>query len=141
RWLAEAFLQISQLYTTISRRTHKITRRNFMKGLGITAAAIIVSTTLVEGINWLTSPHIPDLILTYSGHTDIVKAVAWSPDNNSIASTGYDKTVRVWDASTGNNIIPPTPYSRPDSGTYDTVAYSPDGKRIACGSLDGAVRV
>ena len=30
-----------------------------------------------------------------------VKAVTWSPDAKSLASGSDDKTVRIWDASTG----------------------------------------
>ena len=37
-------------------------------------------------------------LATYTGHTNPVIAVAWSPNGTSIASAGYDHTVQVWSA-------------------------------------------
>jgi WD40 repeat protein/tRNA A-37 threonylcarbamoyl transferase component Bud32 len=34
---------------------------------------------------------------TYTGHTDWVNALSWSPDGRQIATTSDDKTVQVWD--------------------------------------------
>jgi WD40 repeat protein len=36
---------------------------------------------------------------TYTGHTNIVFAVAWSPDGNRIASGSADNIVQVWQGS------------------------------------------
>ena len=37
-------------------------------------------------------------VFTNTGHSDIVSAVAWSPDGRRIASGSKDQTVQVWQA-------------------------------------------
>ena len=64
--------------------------------------------------------------------------MAFSPDGSRIASGSDDKTVRVWDAATGQ------PIGQPLTGHTErcaSVAFSPDGTRIASGSDDNTVRV
>lgn len=87
-------------------------------------------------------------LLTYSGHTSDVLAVAWSPDGKRIASGSSDETVQVWDAATAARLC--TYSGNSDSihgilhgvlhGVY-TVAWSPNGKRIASGGSDTTVQV
>src|SRR6266496_3075444 len=73
----------------------------------------------------------------YHGHTESVLALARAPRNNMIASGSLDKTVQVWDASTGELI-----YSfKGHQDVVNTVAWSPDGTYIASGSSDKTVRV
>jgi len=36
-----------------------------------------------------------------NGHTDIVRAVGFSPDGKKLASVSVDQTVRLWDVPTG----------------------------------------
>ncbi len=39
-----------------------------------------------------------------SGHADSVRLVAFSPNGKILASSAYDKTVRIWDTETGKTI-------------------------------------
>ena len=65
-------------------------------------------------------------------------SVAFSPDGTRVVSSSIDKTLRVWDAATGQ------PVGQPLSGhtqSVYSVASSPDGRRIASGSSDTTVRL
>jgi len=67
------------------------------------------------------------------GHTDTILSVAFSPDNQHIATASEDKTVKIWDIATGKCI-------RTLSGHAEAVQYviySPDGAHLSSFSQDG----
>lgn len=70
---------------------------------------------------------------TLTGHTDMITAQAWSPNEKFIASAGEDGTVVVWDARSGQILYT---YHSPSS-VVTSLAWSPDSKRIVSGGSDG----
>jgi WD40 repeat protein/transcriptional regulator with XRE-family HTH domain len=64
----------------------------------------------------------------FSGHTGVVREVAFSPDGKLLAAGSDDATVRVWDVATGQTV-----YVLQLSAPVDGVAFAPDGKSLATG--------
>jgi WD40 repeat protein len=80
----------------------------------------------------------PSIQNVLKGHTEWVASVAFSPDGKHIVSGSGDKTIRVWNADSGEVV------SGPFEGHTHwvmSVAFSPDGKRTVSGSDDMTIRV
>lgn len=67
----------------------------------------------------------PELVLQI-GHIGLVRAIAFSPDGNLLASASTDKTVRLWDAQTGELKRTLSKHK----AAVDSVVFSPDAKTL-----------
>src|SRR5579859_3034758 len=77
------------------------------------------------------------ILSSYRGHRTSVSSLSWSSDGSRIISASNDKTVHVWDATTGNNLY----LFQDESDAVRLVAWSPDGTRVATVGVDGVARV
>jgi WD40 repeat protein len=67
----------------------------------------------------------------------MVLAVAISSDGKKLASAGWDKSVRLWEATTGKELAKLGQHRK----QVRCLAFSPDGKRLASGSADETVKL
>ena len=75
---------------------------------------------------------------TLTGHTKLVRSVAFSPDGVVVASGGDNGEVRLRDSRTGQELGSPfTGHTRQVAG----LAFQPDGHQLASASWDSTIRL
>jgi WD40 repeat protein len=72
----------------------------------------------------------------YRGTYDDVYSVSFNPDRTILATSGQDKTIRLWDVFTGNLEKTLTGHT----GVVHSLSFSPDGLTLVSGSGDRTIR-
>jgi WD40 repeat protein len=98
-------------------------------------------TTPISATSGLGEVKIWDLstgrVLNLGGHTGLVEGLACSPDGRRLATGSDDRTIKLWDTTTGEEVFT----LRGHAAGVLCVAFSSDGRCIASGGYDRTVRV
>ncbi|KAF6527753.1 hypothetical protein HZS61_008055 [Fusarium oxysporum f. sp. conglutinans] len=125
RVIGNAPLQAYASALTFSPR-RSVTRRLFK---GEEPSWIVAKPTIAEDSD--------ACLETLEGHDGGVNWVVFSPDGQRLASASRDKTLKVWNATTGHC----TATLEGHHGWVHSVVFSPDGQRLASASRDGTVKI
>ncbi|HMV47376.1 MAG TPA: WD40 repeat domain-containing protein [Blastocatellia bacterium] len=76
--------------------------------------------------------------LQLKGHSDVVNEVAFSPDGETLATAGRDKTIRFWDYRTGKA----SRYGALSCHSeVNCIAFSPQGDLLVAGHEDSSISI
>lgn len=78
------------------------------------------------------------LLHTFTGYTDFVTRVAFSPDSSELLTGCFDAQARLWNIHTGQLIHTLTGHN---PGWIWGVAIAPNGRLLATASTDGSARI
>jgi hypothetical protein len=96
-----------------------------------------VSPAPVQTQDFSSSPQTWSHLHTLTGHSDWVYSLAISPDGQTLASGSFDKTIKLWQLSTGQLTHSLSEHSK----AVFCVAISPDGQTLASGSFDETIKL
>jgi len=86
---------------------------------------------------WIYDAHTGEELNLFIKHMESVSTIAFSPDNQLLASNGSDNTILLWDIQSGQLKTTLTGHLE----RAKSVAFSPDGKILASGSEDETIRL
>jgi WD40 repeat protein len=87
------------------------------------------------------------LLAVMAGHSEAVRAIAFSPDGRTLVTGSFDRTLKLW--STGSYQLFMTLEFGPDesetisysTSSVSTVAFSPDGQTLVAGGQHKGIKV
>ncbi|MFO0935497.1 MAG: WD40 repeat domain-containing protein [Gemmataceae bacterium] len=81
----------------------------------------------------------PKPIASWTAHTDSIFALAASPDGKTLASAGYDRSIKLW--TLGGETSKPQAILKDHSDAVYGLSFHPQGNLLASASADRAVKV
>lgn len=128
-------------YKTFSSPTHQISALS-------NVSFSPVSASLPSGVGQMLAIHRHDKSIAvcnvqtghldeWTAHSESIWTVLFSPGGKVLASSSYDRTVRLWDVETRHCLQ----VLRGHESGILAIAFDPSGERLASGSFDDTIRV
>lgn len=129
-----------ELVGSLTGQTGLVTALAFSRD-GKYLAAASGSTGSVGEVRFYNVPAsgLPDSkpLLLLAGHRDLILDLAWSPDSKTLASSGYDRLIKLWEVPSGKEL-----HSLKDhSDSVYALGFSTNGQLLASAAADRAVKV
>jgi len=138
---------ISKSGTPQKNHSHIPAFRDPRSLMGAGIATILVLIGVVYGLDRWFLQQLPisaaattykDQVPTIFEHSKTVWSLAFSPDNQLLASSSGDKTIKLWHLQSGELV---RTFSGEHLDTVWSVAVSPDGQSVVSGSGDKTVKI
>ncbi|OWK43759.1 High-affnity carbon uptake protein Hat/HatR [Fimbriiglobus ruber] len=102
----------------------------------------LATIALAVGCGWLAAqpPQPPQPLVILKGHTDPIYTVAVSPDGKFAATGSFDKTIKLWDPTTGKELRTLAGKNGHQNQVL-CLAFSPAGDTLASGGSDNVVKL
>ncbi|KAK1139415.1 hypothetical protein N8T08_000778 [Aspergillus melleus] len=128
----------SSIYLPILKdrvQSSSVLKNDFRKIFG--AIILLADPLSIHSLSRLTEKSWSAELQTLEGHSDSVCSVAFSSDGQKIVSGSDDKTIKLWDAQTGEELRTLEGHSY----SVCSVAFSLDRQKIVSGSYDKTIKL
>ena len=140
RWivtLSYSHIQVWRVTETVTKANELITNEtDLYQCLALSHDGSRVVIGCFSGSIWVWNHLTNKKECQMSGHPNQVWSVAFSYDGHHVVSGSSDKTVRIWDCHTGDEVALYQHLSK-----VACVAFSRDGGHVAFGSNDGTIQI